>query len=234
MSGGGGSKSDNTVKDTPEQRFAAKVAAEKWNYAQSTLAPLENEYMARVEDMDSEGRKSYVRGVASQASQAQLGNGLAEVGMQLGQGGINPNSGRWNGTMTDYAEGNAQAGGETMGRAQFQNASEQVRGLQNIVAIGSGQEGQAQAGLGQIAAQSAVDARADATNSFNRRSANLQLLGTVAGAATSYGMNKFGGGSAPAAAGGTGGGTGGGVGLSGFDNGYGLSGGSVNGLKYGG
>ncbi|MNZ74013.1 hypothetical protein SAMN05216201_109101 [Pseudomonas linyingensis] len=188
MSGGGGD-SDNTVKDTPEQRYAAQVAAEKWNFAQSTLAPLENEYMARVEDMDSEGRKSYVRGVASQASQAQLGNGLAEVGSQLGQGGINPNSGRWNGTQADYAEGVAQAGGETMGRAQFQNASEQVRGLQNIVAIGSGQEGRAQAGLGQIAAQSASDARGDATNSFNRRSANLQLLGAVGGAAASYGLS---------------------------------------------
>jgi hypothetical protein len=193
MSGGGGD-SDNTIKDTPEQRFAAQVAAEKWNFAQSTLAPLENEYMARVEDMDSEGRKSYVRGVASQASQAQLGNGLAEVGMQLGQGGINPNSGRWNGTQADYAEGVAQAGGETMGRAQFQNASEQVRGLQNIVAIGSGQEGRAQVGLGQIAAQSASDARNDSANSFNRRSANLQLLGSLAGAATSYGLSKGAGG----------------------------------------
>ncbi len=188
MSGGGGGGGDNTIKDTPEQRYAAQVAAEKWNFAQSTLAPLENEYMARVEDMDSEGRRSYVRGVASQASQAQLGNGLAMVGEQLGQGGINPNSGRWNGTQADYGQGIAQAGGETMGRAQFQNASEQVRGLQNIVAIGSGQEGRAQAGLGQIAAQSASDARGDATNSFNRRSANLQLLGGVVGGAARVGM----------------------------------------------
>lgn len=192
MSGGGGD-SDNTVKDTPEQRYAAQVAAEKWNFAQNTLAPLENEYMARVEDMDSEGRKSYVRGVASQASQAQLGNGLSEVGMQLGQGGINPNSGRWNGTMADYGQGIALSGGETMGRAEFQNNSEQVRGLQNIVAIGSGQEGRAQTGLGQIASQSAADARSDAANSYNRRSANLQLLGSVAGAATSYGMSNIGG-----------------------------------------
>ena len=224
--GGGGGKSDNTVKDTPEQRYAAQVAAEKWNFAQNTLAPLENEYMARVEDMDSEGRKSYVRGVASQASQAQLGNGLNEVGMQLGQGGINPSSGRWNGTMADYGQGVALSGGETMGRAQFQNGSEQVRGLQNIVAIGSGKEGQAQAGLGQIAAQSAAEARSDAANSYNRRSANLQLLGAVAGAATSYGMSKFGG-AAPSA------GTSPSVGLSGFDNGYGFSSSSLNGMKYG-
>ena len=55
MSGGGGD-SDNTVKDTPEQRYAAQVAAEKWNFAQSNLAPLEDQYMANVEDMDSDAR----------------------------------------------------------------------------------------------------------------------------------------------------------------------------------
>lgn len=230
MSGGGGG-SDNTVKDTPEQRYAAQVAAEKWNFAQSNLAPLEDQYMANVEDMDSSGRMSYIRGRTNQASMDNLSQGLQQVDAQLGQAGINPNSGRWLGTQTDFAEQNAQQGGETLGRAQFQQKAEQIKGLQNVVAMGSGESTQAQAGLSDIAATSAADARSDAVNNFNRRSANLQLLGTAAGAATSYGMNKFG--AAPAAAG-TGTGTGSGVGLSGFDNGYGLSSGSVNGLAYGG
>lgn len=226
MSGGGGD-SDNTVKDTPEQRHAAQVAAEKWNFAQSNLAPLEDQYMANVEDMDSAGRMSYIRGRANQASMDNLSQGLQRVGAQLGQAGINPNSGRWLGTQADFAEQNAQQGGETMGRAQFQQKAEQVKGLQNIVAMGSGESTQAQAGLSDIAATSAADARSDAANNFNRRSANLQLLGAAAGAAANYGMNKFGS-TAPSA------GTSPSVGLSGFDNGYGLSSGSVNGLSYGG
>lgn len=226
MSGGGGD-SDNTVKDTPEQRHAAQVAAEKWNFAQSNLAPLEDQYMANVEDMDSAGRMSYIRGRANQASMDNLSQGLQRVGAQLGQAGINPNSGRWLGTQADFAEQNAQQGGETMGRAQFQQKAEQVKGLQNIVAMGSGESTQAQAGLSDIAATSAADARSDAANNFNRRSANLQLLGAAAGAAANYGMNKFGS-AAPSA------GTSPSVGLSGFDNGSGLSSGSVNGLSYGG
>lgn len=226
MSGGGGKKSDNTIKDTPEQRHAAQVAAEKWNFAQDTLAPLEDQYMANVEDMDSEGRMSYIRGRASQSSMAGLSQGLQQVGQQLGQAGVNPNSGRWQGTQADMAERGAQQGGETMGRAQFQQSSEKIRGMQNIVAMGSGEATQAQAGLSDIASTSARDARSDATNSFNRRSANLQLLGAAAGAATNYGMNKFGGGAGVAS-------QGSGVGLSGFDNGFGLSSGSVNGMRYG-
>lgn len=227
MSGGGG-ESDNTVKDTPEQRYAAQVAAEKWNYAQDRLAPLEDQYMANVEDMDSAGRMSYIRGATNQASMNNLSQGLQQVGAQLGQAGVNPNSGRWQGTQADWAEQNAQQGGETMGRAQFQQEAEQVKGLQNIVAMGAGESAQAQAGLSDIAATSARDARSTAANNFNRRSANLQLLGAAAGAATSYGMNSFGG--APAG----GSGSAGGAGLSGFDNGYGLSSSSVSGIKYGG
>lgn len=185
MSGSGGG---TTIKDTPEQRYAAQIAAEKWNYAQSKLAPLEDQYMANVNDMDSAGRMSYIRGVTDQASQNRLSQGLQQIGAQLGQAGINPNSGRWTGTQTDYAEQNAQQGGETMGRAQFQQSAEKVKGLQNIVAMGSGQSTQAQAGLNDIASQSAANAQNQAMNSFNRRSANLQLLGGLAGGATRVGM----------------------------------------------
>lgn len=229
MSGGGGSKSDNSVKDTPEQRHAAQVAAEKWNFAQETLAPLENQYMANVEDMDSNGRMSFIRGQSNQASMGDLSQGLKQADSQLGQAGINPNSGRWQGIQSDVAGQSAQQGGETMGRAQFQQSNEKIRGLQNIVAMGSGEATQAQAGLNDIAATSASDARSKTANNFNRRSANLQLLGSVAGAAANYGMNSFGGlgglgASQPSQPG---------AGLSGFDNGFGLSSGSVNNAKYG-
>lgn len=226
MSGGGG-KSDNTIKDTPEQRHAAQVAAEKWNFAQEALAPLENQYMANVEDMDSNSRMSYIRGRTNQSSMAGLSQGLQQVDQQLGQAGVNPNSGRWQGTQADLAEQSAQQGGETMGRAQFQQRAEKTKGMQNIVAMGSGEATKAQAGLSDIASTSARDARGDATNSFNRRSANLQLLGSAAGAAANYGMNSFSGGAGAASKGSS-------AGLSGFDNGFGLSSGSVNGMRYGG
>ena len=186
MSGGGGG--DYDIEDTPEQRYAAQVAAEKWNYAQRNLAPLEDEYMARVDDMDSAGRMSYLRGATSQSMMAGLGQANDQVSQQLGMAGINPNSGRWQGTMGDATEQVAAAGGETMGRSQFQQSQEQIRGLQNITAIGAGESGQAQAGLNQIASTSAVDARNSASNAFNRRSANLQLLGNLAGAGVSYGL----------------------------------------------
>lgn len=191
MSGGGG---DNTVEDTPEQRELAAVAAEKWNFAQEKLAPLEDAYMQQVEQMTGEGNMSYIRGRTMQAQQ-QAGSEIADqAGQQLQQGGIDPSSGRYQGAMTGLSLDTAQAGGETLGRAQFEQENQQIQGMQNIVAMGQGEATQAQAGLAGLADQSAADARSSAANQFNRRSANLQLLGQVAGAGTAYGLDGMGGG----------------------------------------
>ena len=189
MSGGGGG--DTTVKDTPEQRQLAQVAAEKWNFAQEKLAPLENAYMESVGDMTSDANMSYIAGRTLQSQQQAVSDASQQAGLQLSQAGIDPSSGRAQSAMSGIALGGASAGGETLGRAQFEQENQQVRGLQNIVAIGQGQAGQAQQGLSSIASQSAVDARQTAANRFNRRSANLQLLGQVAGAGTAYGLDKL-------------------------------------------
>lgn len=192
MSGGGG---DNKQKDTPEQRELAAVAAEKWNFAQEHLAPLENEYMQSVEQMDSPQNMSYIRGRTMQGqTQAQSG-AQAQLGQRMGQAGINPNSGRFQGGQHGLAMDMAQAGGENLGRAQFEQDNQKILGLQNITAIGQGQAGQAQAGMSRLAQESNRNAISGAQNAFNRRSANLQLLGTVAGAGARYGMQNL---SAPA------------------------------------
>ena len=188
MSGGGGS--DNEVKDTPEQKYLAQVAAEKWNFAQQELAPLEDKYMEHVDQMDSEGNMSYIRGRTFQAQNQGLSQAQNKMEGGLSQAGINPNSGRFQGEMSGLSQDIAGTGGEMAGRAQFEQDSQKVRGLQNIVAIGQGQSGQAQAGLSRLAQESSADAIAESRNAFNRRSANLQLVGQMAGAGVNYGMNN--------------------------------------------
>ena len=191
MSGGGG---DNTVKDTPEQKYLAQVAAEKWNFAQEELAPLEDDYMASVEQMDSAGNMSYIRGRTMQAQNRAQGAAQGQMEGGLGRAGINPNSGRYQGEVAGLSDEVAASGGEVLGRAEFEQDSQKIMGLQNITAIGQGESGQAQAGLSRLAQESSSNAISNAQNAFSRRSANLQLLGNVAGAGTRYGMEA----SAPA------------------------------------
>lgn len=185
MSSGGG---DNDVKDTPEQKYLAQVAAEKWNFAQENLAPLEDEYMASVDQMDSESNMSYIRGRTMQAQTQAQSEAQGELSRGMGRAGINPNSGRAQGDQQGLALDVAEAGGENLGRAQFEQDNQKVMGLQNVTAIGQGQSGRAQAGLSRMAQESSADAVSDAKQAFNRRSANLQLVGSVAGAGTRYGM----------------------------------------------
>ncbi|MDT8895628.1 hypothetical protein RSO41_13300 [Halomonas sp. I1] len=191
MSGGGGGS--NEIEDTPEQRHLAKVAAEKWNYAQRELAPAENEYMQDVGEMTTPSRMGYIEGQASQGQMQATDQLMGDATGQLNQAGIDPSSGRAQSVMTGLSLDAAQAGGSQMGRGQFEQQNQQVQGLQNIVAMGQGESGQAQAGLSTLATQAQADARAEAQQSFNRRSANLQLLGQVAGAGTRYGLQGMGG-----------------------------------------
>ncbi|WP_110665215.1 hypothetical protein [Salinicola halophilus] len=190
----GGSK-PSTPKDTPEQRDLARVAGEKWNYAQQNLAPLEDEYMRDVGQMTDDGRMAYVRGRASQGQMQGMSQMLEQGSEQLSQGGIDPSSGRATTAMSGLSMSAAAAGADTTARAQFEQENEQIRGLQNITAMGQGEATQAQNGLSGIASQSAADARSSAVETFNRKSANLQLLGTAAGMGATYGL---GGGEGPA------------------------------------
>jgi hypothetical protein len=187
--GGGG---DNTIEDTPEQRHLAQVAAEKWNFAQQELAPLEDEYMRQVGGMTDPDRMSYLRGRTMQSQQQAASDMREEAAGKLAEGNIDPSSGRYQSTMTGLDLDSAEAGGETMGRAQFEQENQQIQGLQNVVAIGQGQSGQAQQGLANMADVAAADVRNESANRFNRRSANLQLLGQVAGAGTRYGLDEIG------------------------------------------
>lgn len=186
MSKGGG----NDIKDTPEQRYLAQVAAEKWNFAQEKLAPLEDRYIEHVGQMDSDANKAYIRGRTMQAQTQALGQGQAEYSKGLTRAGIDPSSGRFQGDVHGLSLDVAESGGETLGRAEFEQDNQKIQGLQNVVAIGQGQSGQAQAGLSRVAQESSADAVSEAVNKFNRRSANLQLLGGVAGATTRYGMEN--------------------------------------------
>ncbi|MBY5942293.1 hypothetical protein KUW00_15545 [Halomonas sp. DP5N14-9] len=184
-----GADGGNDIEDTPEQRQLAAVAAEKWNFAQQELAPLEDAYMESVGELTSPGSMSYIAGRAMQGQQ-QAESGLNQQATDtLTRAGIDPSSGRFQTEAHGLALDSASTGGETLGRAQFSQESEQIKGYQNIIAMGQGEATQAQNGLAGLADQAAADARNESVNEFNRRSANLQLLGQAAGAATSYGMN---------------------------------------------
>lgn len=183
-------KGDNTIKDTPERRHLAQVGAEQWNYAQQTLAPLQDQYMAHVDTLDSAERKSYIEGQTNIGMQNALGSVTDNLVTTASAHGLDLGSGKTKGLMLDSFIDTAEIGGDTSARALFEQDRQKAVGLQNVVAIGSGQEARSMAGLADISEMSSNRARNDAVTAFNRRSANLQTLGSLAGAGTAYYMNN--------------------------------------------
>lgn len=184
------SSSDNKVKKTREEKELARIAGEKWDISQEHMAPLMDRYMAQTDRMLSDEASSYTRGRVNEQNQVNQLHQRNQLSENIRVAGLDPSSGR---ALMTHNQGNtvaAAAGGETTARAEAEQSNQHTKGLQTITALGSGQSANAQAGMGQIASNAVNQANHDAVNTFNRSSANMQLLGTVAGAATSYGLNN--------------------------------------------
>lgn len=183
-------KGDNKIKDTPEQKMLAQVGAEQWNFSQETLGPLQDLYISQVDDANSEARQQFVSGAANIGAQNAAGAAVPQMAATAQANGLNLQSSTFKGGLADTYLATATSGGDTAARGLHELQSSQVQGLQNVAAMGSGQEMQAVAGLGDVASMSAQNARSNAMNAFSRRSANLQTLGSLAGAGTSHYMSQ--------------------------------------------
>lgn len=188
MSGGGKEKKP---RDSAQTRALAAVAAEKWNFAQSKLRPLQQLYMEQVGQINTDQNKQYVRGRANDGMQDALGDASSAIAKQAHTRGLSLDSGAVSGANTDAAIAAASAGGDTANRGELELGNQEVMGMQNILNMGSGQETRALAGMTRMSRAASDDARSSAINTFNRRSANLQTLGTIAGAGTRAAMKGW-------------------------------------------
>jgi hypothetical protein len=185
--GGGG---DNEVKETPEQKELAKIAVEKWNTYVDKYVPMENEFMRRVDDMNSEWQSNRVAGDANKSFNEAFSNAREVSEDNLFEAGINPNSGKFNAAAAGLEEEHAAKGGEGMTAALVEQKDNYTTGIGNLVKLGQGQSTDAQRGLSDVANNSARNAEASARNEFNEQSSNRQMIGTAGGIAARYGLEQ--------------------------------------------
>ncbi len=172
----------NQIPETEEERALAEVAEHKFQYYKDHYAPMEDKFMERVDNMDKKGSYDFVRGAAGSSASRAFGDAKRGVRSQMEQQGLNPASGRYQGTMDAMTREQGGAASETMTRAGNQQQDEYVQGLANVTAIGRGQATNAQHGLSDVAYSASQDAASRAEDSFNRRHATGQLAGMAAGA----------------------------------------------------
>lgn len=179
MCGGGGGE----IKETPEQKELARIATERWEYAQREFAPYQKMYMDKVEGINTDRAFKDVAGKAQQGYTREFGRVGQEAQRTLAAGGVDPTSGKFSTAMGGLDRDQATATADGVSRSQVTQSDRYVGGLENIVAMGQGKATSAQAGLGDVARASGQDAANAAFNSFNRRQEVRDLVGTGLGMA---------------------------------------------------
>ena len=160
MSGGG----STTIKDTAAQKALASIAAQRFNLYQQYYVTIENEFIVN----------------AVQQPQYQASRKALET--QAFARGMDPTSGQFQAAAGLAQE--AQARGMSTGTTQALSGQldRYYQGMQNIVAMGQGQAGQAIAGLGDVGELAQKTGIAAAQQAFQKGQGTATIFGTGLGA----------------------------------------------------
>lgn len=185
--GGGG---DNKVKETEAERAAAEVAMKQWDLYQTDLKGFEEGFIQRVDNMNSDANMAEAKEAVDLGYNKSYSEARSQSAENLAASGVDPSSGKFQGTLRELTTEQAIKQGDTVNRTQVGEQDKHIAGLQDVTAIGMGQKAEAMAGMGDTAALSLRKATQDAYSDFNRSSANQQLAGALAGAGANYAMHK--------------------------------------------
>ena len=180
---GGGGDPDTSVKDTEDQKQLAKIAIERYDRYKKTFQPVENAYMAEVDDINSESNQKQAASMAVGNTESAFANRIGGEVDAMAGAGVNLNSGVANQAINNNTIDHGMARGQNINMTQQSLQDSQVQGYQGIVAMGNNQSSEAIDGMGKMSEYSADAAKNDAVNGFNNSTSKRQALGTVAGMA---------------------------------------------------
>ncbi|WP_052478876.1 hypothetical protein [Vibrio jasicida] len=171
--------SSTDIKDSALNKEMAKIAKERWEHYNETIIPAQNRWM---EDLANQNAEKYHQRAAGDANIAsQRATGLQQAQM-LEQGG---NTARLAAATEAAARQQQSTTADATSRMQATQQQSYLGGLQNILAVGQGQESKALT-TGSTAAnyanQYAMNQAANQDNTLG------ELVGMGLGAATRYGM----------------------------------------------
>lgn len=175
-------------KQTAEEAELGRIAIDQWNDYQVRFKPIEDQYINDVQVTDSD--YSHARSAGNTAVMQAFGQAEENLANNIFMNGLDPSSDSFVKTMDGLSLDRGLSAGASANEAELAVDNANIKGLQNVVAMGQGQSAEAQAGLSGIAGDATNDAINRSRESFNNRSAGLQLVGTAAGIGTAHYMNK--------------------------------------------
>jgi hypothetical protein len=176
---GGG---DYEVPETEEEKEFSRVSLEKWNRYKDIYRPLEDQYMAKVDNMTSDAAYDRIGGLTGNAIVANAGSQMDAGNQAMFQGGINPNSGKFMGANAALMSKGSKVLSSAVNQANRGLGTEKIARMEGIVNIGQGQASDSVKGLADIAASSVDTAEQRAKGIYNDYQGTLESVGTIGGA----------------------------------------------------
>ncbi|EAQ6132024.1 hypothetical protein AXA88_25720 [Salmonella enterica] len=190
MGKGGGASGE--IKETSQQKAQAEISNKQWQLYKDKLRPQENIFMGKVDNLNDESKYQNLAGTTNLGYQKQFGEARNKAADQLAAAGVDPGSGKFQGAMDGLESDQATGQIDTTSRAQTSQADKYIAGLQDVVALGSGQKADALQGYNSLAENSLQKAGSDAQAAYVRRQGNSSLVGAGLGALGGYAVNKWG------------------------------------------
>jgi|TARA_B110000902_G_scaffold113898_1_gene134132 hypothetical protein len=180
------------VEETAEEKELANISMEKWERYKTKFRPLEDQYMAKVDNMGSDASYDRIGGLAGNAMVAGAGSQIDAGNQAMFQGGINPNSGKFMGANSALMSKGSKVLSAAVNSANMGLGNEQISRMEGIVNIGQGQAAGAVKSLSDIASSSVDQANSSAENRYNNYAGNLEAIGTAGGMGLRTYMNPRG------------------------------------------
>ncbi|MFV9257590.1 hypothetical protein [Citrobacter freundii] len=157
--GGGGSVE---VKETETQKAQAEVAESMWELYQQELAPYEDVFIQDVNKMNNPLAYQKAAGDTNMSYSSQFSDARDNAANSLTSAGVNPNSGKFGTTQNSLARQQAFQENDAINQAQSSQADQYVGGLEDALAIGSGESAQNISALDSLSGASNKAAISDA------------------------------------------------------------------------
>ena len=186
--GGGGSV---TVQETESEKAQAEVAESMWELYQQKLEPYEDVFIQDVEKMNNPLAYQKAAGDTNMAYSSQFGDARDQASNTLTSSGINPNSGKFGTTQNSLTRQQAFQQNDAMNQAQSSQADQFVGGLEDALAIGSGESAQNMSALDSLSSASNKAAISDARTAETASLADADAL-SLTNSAMRAGMSGVG------------------------------------------
>lgn len=186
--GGGGSVE---VKETETQKAQAEVAESMWELYQQELAPYEDVFIQDVYKMNNPLPYQKAAGDTNMSYSSQFSDARDNAANSLTSAGVNPNSGKFGTTQNSLTRQQAFQENDAINQAQSSQADQYVGGLEDALAIGSGESAQNMSALDSLSNASNKAAISDARSAETTSLAEPDAL-SLANSGIRAGMGSVG------------------------------------------